>query len=125
MVKYLLHEEGWEEVKAIFNDAVDGSFELHSLDLILKEAGSALQRHGSRETALKIYRKLLTQTIISYHRQDAQILEEAFDIALQNGLSIYDAAYIALAKGLGAEFVTSDKKQADVAKSVVKVREVR
>ena len=129
LVKYLLHEEGWTNVRTLFDQAIEGSFELHSVDLVLKEVGSALQRYvssgSSREVTSKIYHQLLSQTIISYHRQDASILGGAFDLALQNELSIYDAVYLVLARNLRAELVTSDGRQAAVAKAIMKVHEVR
>ncbi|MBI2127409.1 MAG: type II toxin-antitoxin system VapC family toxin [Thaumarchaeota archaeon] len=129
LVKYLLHEEGWEDVKVFFDQAVEGSLELYSIDLALKEIGSVIQKYSSlgrgKGIAPRIYHQLLSQKIISYHRQDTSILKEAFELGLQNELSMYDAVYIVLARSLGAELVTSDRRQAAVARTITKVREVR
>ncbi len=46
------------------------------------------------------------------------LLREAFNNALEHGISIYDALFIALAKGRELELVTSDEKQARIAKKM-------
>lgn len=50
---------------------------------------------------------------------ESKYLEEAFRIAIENGISIYDSLYIAQALKLEAQLFTSDKKQAQVAERLL------
>jgi predicted nucleic acid-binding protein len=48
--------------------------------------------------------------------QDEYLLE-AFKIANRNKITIYDSLFIALAKSMNLELITSDKKQYEIAKN--------
>ena len=45
-----------------------------------------------------------------------EYLAEALEIAVRNKITIYDALFIALAKNLNTELITSDTRQAKTAK---------
>jgi Predicted nucleic acid-binding protein, contains PIN domain len=46
-----------------------------------------------------------------------EYLIEAFKISNRNKITIYDSLFIALAKSMNLELVTSDKKQYEIAKN--------
>ena len=65
----------------------------------------------SVKTPKNILLKLIREEIIKVESQN-KYLDHAFKIALNNGITIYDALYIAQAVEKQAELLTSDKKQA-------------
>lgn len=125
LTKYVLREKGWDEVRRVLEE------ESVSVDHVLKEVANAIWKKAvilrleSIEVAWKRYqalRKLVEGNIIVLDNE-LNLLEEAFRIALENHITIYDALYIAQALSLNATLVTSDKKQAQVAEKLgVKVR---
>jgi len=94
--------------------------ELCSINLLIKESTNALiiafRRGRINENSLQICFKALKKlsNIIEFESQ-AKILDDAFVIALEENLTIYDALYVALAKKLNAKLLSLDKKQRKVA----------
>ena len=119
LVKYLLGEEGWRQVEEKFFETVV------SLDLVVKEAANALWKHSvlrriiSLEQSLKLYqvlKKLIQAEIIVLEDQEKYI-DEAFRIAVEHHITVYDSLYIAQALVHG-RLLTSDKRQAEVAQKL-------
>jgi len=116
LAKYLLREEGWEEVEKHLLKPV------YSVDHLVKEVSNAIWKHTvirryiSKTTASTIYsqlKRLVDEGIIVLEAQEKYI-DKAFDIAIENSITIYDALYIAQALKYG-ELLTSDRRQAEVA----------
>ncbi len=112
--KYILREEGWIEVRKCFEE---GSI---TFELALKEVLNALWKRIIRkevkfEYAIKVAEKLMEYSFFKIEKQDEYMLS-AFKIASKRKISIYDALFIALAKKLNLPLITSDKKQAEIAK---------
>lgn len=120
LVKFFSREEGWDRVKEIMLQGVV------TLDLAIKEVASALWKKVARnemtyDTATVTLRDLLEEKAIPVFSQDRYLIQ-AFQIALNENITIYDALFIALAKELKAELIMSDKRQMDIAiKNGVKV----
>jgi len=115
LVKLLLKEEGWEEV---VDQLRLGAL---SLDLAVKEAANAIcfrlkLRGLSLKDASELFKalKTLAGKAIKVEREEAY-LDEAVEIALKHGVTVYDALYIALAKSSGLKLLTADKEQANIA----------
>ncbi|OYT30748.1 MAG: PIN domain nuclease [Thermoprotei archaeon] len=114
LVKYFSKEEGWKLVKKAILDGVV------TLDLAVKEVANALWKKVLRseisiDDANKIITDLLEAEVIKVISQD-KYLTQAFKIAVENKITVYDALFIALAKEMNIELITSDAKQAEVAK---------
>ena len=112
--KYILREEGWIEVRKCFEE---GSI---TFGLALKEVLNALWKRIIRkevkfEYAIKVVEKLMEYSFFKIEKQDEYMLS-AFKIASKRKITIYDALFIALAKKLNLPLITSDKKQAEIAK---------
>jgi len=112
--KYILREEGWIEVRKCFEE---GSI---TFELALKEVLNALWKRIIRkevkfEYAIKVVEKLMEYSFFKIEKQDEYMLS-AFKIASKRKITIYDALFIALAKKLNLPLITSDKKQAEIAK---------
>jgi len=66
------------------------------------------------ETVVKIIKDLSENRPFPLESEE-QYLSDAFEIAVNNRITIYDALFIAVAKRRNLELVTSDEKQADIA----------
>jgi len=118
LTKYLLHEEGWEKIGHYLYE----NRPLYSVDHLLKEAGNALWRHCcvtqiiGCKISLELYQALqcLISAGVILLKPELDYLNEAFKIAIEGRITVYDALYVALARELG-ELLTCDEKQAKTA----------
>jgi len=90
-----------------------------TIDLAIKETINALWKRvvmGDIDEgyAKEVVRSFLESGVVKVEEQD-QLLEEAFSIAVKRRMTVYDSAFIALAKRKGLPLLTSDRKQAEVA----------
>ncbi len=117
LAKYLLREEGWELVEGYLVKGVV------SVDHVVKEVANAIWKHVAvrrvipRELGielLKALKKLVEERVVVLESEDLYI-EKGFEIAISYGVTLYDALYVAQALKHG-ELLTSDEKQAEVAK---------
>ena len=119
LAKYVLKEEGWLKVEEYLLK------EVCSIDHVIKEVANAIWKHSTiysrvgeetAETMYGILKKLVEENIVKIERQDKYV-DEAFKIALQNKITVYDALYLAQAKHYG-KLLTSDMKQAKIAEKL-------
>ncbi len=117
--KFLMKEEGWREVVPY----LDPSLKPHAVDMLIVEVTNVIwkymRKHGliTREQALGIYEqmmKLVREEVILLE-SSGKYLREALEIAMNYDISIYDGLFLAQARNLGAELITSDKKQEETA----------
>jgi len=117
-VKYLLREDGWDRI-AFY---VRGMKPIYSVDHAVKEVGNALWKHSMRkiidsDTAIKLFQAFLRliETGVIILEPELKFIQQALEIALREGITLYDALYISQAQRLGALMITCDKKQAGIA----------
>ena len=121
IIGFILHEENWEEIL----NYIKSRKPLYSLDLIMKEASSAIWKHTilrgiipidfAKELYERLEKLIITKVIIL--ENELTYLKKALEIALRNNITIYDALYISQAEKYG-ELLTLDIKQAEVAKKL-------
>jgi len=118
LVKYILHEEGWDRVAFYIREMRP----LYSVDHVIKEVGNALWKHSLKKvmntnTVLKLFQAFLRliETEVIVVEPELKYVQSALEIALQEDITLYDALYIAQAQRLGVFMITSDRKQAEVA----------
>jgi predicted nucleic acid-binding protein len=120
--KFLLKEEGWKKVIPY----LDPSLEPHAVDMLLIETTNAVWKYMkkykviTREQAMGLYKqmtKLIEEKIITLE-PGKKYLQEALKIAMDYDISIYDSLFLAQARNLKAELITSDKRQREVAKKI-------
>ncbi|MEM2203954.1 MAG: type II toxin-antitoxin system VapC family toxin [Sulfolobales archaeon] len=118
LVKYLLYEDGWEEISKYIREMRP----LVTIDHALKEIANGIWKHRklysviSNDKIIMLYRgflELVRTGVIIVEPEDGYIVE-ALEIALNHDISVYDSLYISLALKYG-ELLTCDAKQADVA----------
>ncbi|HEW94033.1 MAG TPA: PIN domain-containing protein [Thermoprotei archaeon] len=116
--KFLLREEGWEEVVPY----LDPMSEPYSVDILVIEAVNVVWKYMrryrliTREQALGIYEqvmKLVEGRVITLE-PSKKYLREALEIALDYDLPIYDSLFLAQAMSLKAKLITSDKRQGEI-----------
>lgn len=114
LVKYLSLEEGWEVVLKHLEEGCVIP------ELAMKGVANALWKKVLvEEMRLEASREVLQKLpkVVRVVGQ-AELLERAFEIAVQNRITVYDSLFIALAESKKAALVTSDRKQAEVAKAL-------
>jgi predicted nucleic acid-binding protein len=112
------HQDGEESVQAareLLDQHRDRRVVLHVLDLTVYEIGNALMRGHVRATAEQ------TATVISAVRQicltiapDDDDLTLATELVANYGLTLYDAAYAAVARRRDAPLATLDRQLLDI-----------
>jgi predicted nucleic acid-binding protein len=120
LAKFILREENWERVYEVL------SKETISVDHVVKEVANAIWKHYSiykacsLDVAVKrfqLLRKIIDEELVSLE-SELKYLDKAFEIAVQNDISVYDALYIAQAITRSIPLATSDKRQADIAEKI-------
>ncbi len=119
LIKYLLREEGWEDVSRFLRETP----ELVSLEMALIEGANAvwkryrLYKDISFEIAQRIIDYLHATKGIIIYENPLRYLPEGEKIALEQGVTVYDALYIAQALKYG-RLATSDEKQGKIAEKL-------
>ena len=120
--KFLLRGENWEKVIPYLNPRL----EPHAVDMLIIETTSVIWKYMrkykliTREQAIGLYEqvtKLVREEVIMLEPSE-KYLQEALKIAMDYDLSIYDSLFLAQAKNLRAELITSDKRQEEVAREI-------
>jgi Predicted nucleic acid-binding protein, contains PIN domain len=107
----LLPEDGSEEVEK----AVSEVEKVSTLDLAAYEVGSAVWRRVRRGELSPDEGGVVVSTLLSlldtfevYHYRE--VVADAFKLAVGAGVTVYDAAYVVLARRLNAPLLTLDKE---------------
>ena len=115
---FILKEPGWRRLARHLTYSV-------TVDLAAEEAANAIWKayrlRGlvDREAALKLYRLLRRLLGVNVLPEPGErYLDTAFTVALDHGLTVYDALYVALALEKGLPLLTLDEKQARVAEKL-------
>jgi predicted nucleic acid-binding protein len=117
IAKVVLQEEGWERVPL----SVDAA----TLDYSFVEVANAVWRavlqgrvsaEGARRKVEAL--KLIASALVVFRAVD--YLERGLEIALTERITVYDAAYIALAEDKSATLYTCDKEQYSAARKYVR-----
>jgi predicted nucleic acid-binding protein len=119
IAKFLLKEEGWRKVKDIIIEKP------YTLDLALKEVANAIWRRTillgnmNIEKAFVLLDDLLKlkNTLLIVEEQDLY-LNQAFRIAIENKIPIYDTLFITQAISKQAVLITSDENQYKIAQKL-------
>jgi predicted nucleic acid-binding protein len=87
----------------------DRASSLNALDLTLYEIANAVGvKRGDPSTASKLLRLLHVSCRDRVLPVDRDLLESALEIAVEHGLTAYDAAYVAATKRYGWQLVSVD-----------------
>ncbi|MEM4971538.1 MAG: type II toxin-antitoxin system VapC family toxin [Sulfolobales archaeon] len=121
LVKLVLEERGSGEVRRLVRSWVRDREVMATIDLALPEALNAIWKHCLKvgdlgwEEAVRSVEDLLKLWSTLKVYSSREIAEEAFKLALEEGITVYGALYVQLAKSAGAGFATFDEKLLRVA----------
>ena len=121
LVKLVLEEEGSGKARGLVRSWARSGEALATIDLALSEALNAIWKHAlkigdlsqgeaadSARDLLKIWAKLRVYS-------SREVAEEAFRLALEENITVYDALYIQLARSTRAGLATFDGKLSRIA----------
>jgi predicted nucleic acid-binding protein len=118
LVAYLLEESGFEKTRDLLSEGVD------SPALLVMEASNAVleaskNKRIGREDANKAIEVMLSllESNIKIH-DEADLVQSAFSMAADHGLTTYDSVYLALAKKLDGSLASRDRRQVEVARTL-------
>ena len=115
---FLLKEPGWKKLSTYLVNSV-------SVDHLVKEVGNAIwkaciiKKNMSRKEALKLFKILESMIGINIVLEpEDKYVEKAFEIALEQNITVYDALYLAIAVKKNLPLLTFDEKQSKVAQEL-------
>lgn len=119
VVKWFLEEEGSKEALQLREQHISEKITLVVPELLFLEVLNALRYKGGTQKILAEANRALWDMQFHVEKMNSFLLENASILALQHGLSLYDALYLALALLYGCSLVTADATLAKSANVVV------
>ena len=113
-VKWYVLEEDRERALKVRRDYVEGKIDLASPALVIYEVFNALRYHpGLSPSDMARYVDSLLDMQMDLRLPSEEINRTAAKLAVKEGISGYDAHYIAVAQSMRAQLLTSDAKLRD------------
>ncbi|NJE77158.1 type II toxin-antitoxin system VapC family toxin [Thermococcus sp. ES12] len=122
LVKVVLQEPGWEKVPVEPSVATLDYALVEGMNAIWKAVKQGMATEEAGRNLVTVLR-LLGKGMFLFEAEN--FFERGLEIALKEGMTIYDALYIALAEALNAELHTADERQYHAAQNYVKAKLVR
>ena len=116
IVKLVLEEEGSETAATLLKEWILGGETIKTVDIALPETLNALWKHHiiirdlGQDSLREAVRDLLMLWDKLSYTHSSELADDALDIAVKHGITIYDALYLALAQRHSASLATFDKK---------------
>lgn len=117
LASFILKEPGWERLAELLENS-------YTVDHSLKEVSNAIWRACRRkiistEDASLRYQALKALVNINVRLIDEkELIDQAFELALEHSITIYDALYLVLALRLNKPLLTLDQVQMKVAEKL-------
>lgn len=108
-------EQGVDEALQLLHDHRDQTIQLAAPCHLRLEVLNALRHGGLGATELDAAAQTLGDFAIEWAALDTALSREVASVSAELGLTVYDAAFVALAMRLDAELVTSDRALAQAA----------
>jgi predicted nucleic acid-binding protein len=112
-VKPYLPEDLSESAKRLFRTLRAGKVDLFVPDLFYSECANIFVKYVRRFNIPPAYARKSLMNLRSLpllSTSGSELLASAFNLALDHGISAYDASYVALARKLSAPVITADEK---------------
>ena len=115
LAKFILKEEGWERIADFLRAGTI------SVDHIVKEVANVIWRRLMRkeislEDARRMFeamREVIGKAVVIEDEMD--YIDDAFEISIRRGVTVYDSLYIALSGNMKLKLLTADEVQAQAA----------
>jgi len=127
-VKLVLSESDSEEARESIIGHLEGGYPVHVVDLALSESLNAIWKHArllkdlGPEEALQAVKDLIRIWDMLGVLTTERFAEEGMSIALAQGITVYDAIYVAAARVLNATLFTADQALDKAAKGIANSR---
>jgi len=109
IVKWFLEEEFSESARLLRDSFLTGKLAISVPSLLFYEALNALRYSGVyKEDELTLVGRALTKYGFDVWEPRGKLIEKMAALSLKRDVSVYDAAYLALAQQLGSTFYTAD-----------------
>jgi predicted nucleic acid-binding protein len=128
LIKLYVPEVFSQRADSLFRDAENRRIDLIAPDLIYPEAGYILWKKQRLKEISRPDVKKITDAILSLPLVAEPVkllLPLAVDIATEYNITVYDAAYVALATVYKTTLVTADKKLADNLSKTILTNNIR
>ncbi|MFA4701920.1 type II toxin-antitoxin system VapC family toxin [Pyrococcus kukulkanii] len=116
LAKIILKEEGWEQITLTPSTITLNYAFVECTNAIWKAVRRNRIPRESITDRLEVLRLIRNSLIVA---KVEDFFERGLEIALDEGITVYDAFYIALAESLDARLITADERQYEVAKNYV------
>ncbi len=111
VVKWFVEEEYSKEARLLRKAYEDGVIDIAAPDILPYEVLNALKYSGAfGEDELKEVAGILDDFQFTLYRLEGEHAAKTVEIAMRKGVTVYDAAYIALAMLLDSSLFTADKR---------------
>ncbi|MBI4451456.1 type II toxin-antitoxin system VapC family toxin [Candidatus Woesearchaeota archaeon] len=108
-VKWFANEPGSDAALALRNEHISGEAVLIVPDIFFAEVVNAMRYKEKDEEKLMAANNAIWDLQLHSEKTTRFVIEKAISLALEHNLSLYDAAYAAIAQTFGAQLVTADK----------------
>ena len=110
LVKWFVEEPDTPQALSLKTAYLEGAYEVASLDFALLEVANALQRSkGFSAAEIKRCCDELYALELDFIALVPDLIYAAIEVATRWHLTVYDAAYLALAKEMDAQLITADR----------------
>jgi len=128
LIKLYVPEVLSQKADSLFRDAENRRIELIAPDLIYPEAGNILWKKQRLKELSRPDVEEITEAILSLPfvvEPVKLLLPLAVDIAIGYNITVYDAAYVALATVYKTALITADKKLVDILSKTILTKNLR
>jgi predicted nucleic acid-binding protein len=118
LVAYLLEESKFEKIRDLLAAGVESPalLVMEASNAVLEVSRSKRIGRESADKAIGVMLNLLESNVKVHEERD--LVQSAFRIAADHGLTAYDSVYLALAKKLHGSLASRDRKQVETAKAL-------
>ena len=112
-IKWFVVEPYSDEARKILDEYKAGEINLLAPDLINAEIGNIVwKKHRLHALSIEDAREIINtfKTISFSFTSNADLLDEAYDLAITHERTVYDMMYVALSKKVNCQFVTADER---------------
>ena len=128
LIKLYVPEVLSQKADSLFRDAENRRIDLIAPDLIYPEAGNILRKKQRLKELSRPDVEEITEAILSLPlvvEPVKLLLPLAVDIAIGYNITVYDAAYVALATVYKTALITADKKLVDILSKTILTKNLR
>lgn len=110
LVKWFFNEEGTDRAEALLTELLAGSARIQIPSLLYYELANVIWTRRTpsfrEQQARMVWAEL--ESFPLWVTDWSELLPEALTFAMQHDVTVYDAAFVVLARRLGSDFITAD-----------------